>query len=70
MWNTTDYKNNPVTWYSENTINKIKDFLNKFCGSVCPHAESASDICNNGCLLDEIAKPIFKILGSEGNNEK
>lgn len=69
MWNTTDYKGNPVTWYSENTINKIKDFLYKFC-ETCPYAKCQTDIRNNGCLFDCSANTIFKILGSEGNNEK
>lgn len=66
-WVTKNYKGEKVVWYSEDVIKKIVEFINDFC-NMCPYSESEEDICNNGCLLDEITQPICKIIENESED--
>lgn len=63
-WVTKDCFGKKQIWYSDDVIKKIIEFINNFC-EMCPYSESEKDVCNNGCLLDEITQPICKIIESE-----
>lgn len=64
MWNTTNYKGEPVTWYSEEDIKSLKNKLYKI-KSVC------SDIYTRTQEAKSIKKVVLEIIGSEdATNEK
>lgn len=51
---------------------EISNFLENFC-DICPNADKDTfDYCNDGCLLDPIALPIFDIIteSKNDNNER
>lgn len=53
-------------------LEEIEIFFDNFC-DICPNADDDSfDYCNDGCLLDNIAQPILKIISeAKGkNNDK
>ena len=60
-WNTTDYKGNPVTWYSEDVIERILQVCNEY--GLISHTDS------NGNLIAHTGNPatakIIRIIESE-----
>ena len=51
-------------------LEEIKNFSENFCSNNCPYyTDKESNVCNDGCLLDDIVNPIIKKI-NEVLNEK
>lgn len=53
IWNTTDYKGQPVTWYSADIIEKIKEIIKRLYYKDLVECEKS---------LDEILDELHEIL--------
>lgn len=53
VWNTTNYKGEPVTWYSADVIKKIKSIVKRLY---------YKDLIENKKSLDEILDDLHNIL--------
>ncbi len=53
VWNTTNYKGEPVTWYSQETIDKIKKVVLTACECCgeCQTEFSKKDYCDFAEIL-------------------
>ena len=49
IWNTKDYKGQPVTWYSAEEIEKYKKILEEVKEILTNKAQKASHACNESC---------------------
>ena len=60
IWKTTDYKGNPVTWYSGDVIDRIKKVVQDNLCKNCPEP------CNDKMVEPCTDKQVFDIIESEG----
>ena len=49
IWNTKDYKGQPVTWYSAEEIEKYKDSMKKVKEILSNKNQEANHACNKNC---------------------